>query len=619
MVFSVTGAMATSSGSPLGVSYSEWIDAPPDTGAAIATDNSGALYLLSKGTTSSVTKLSANGKTIVWRNQLGFPATAMAVDPNGGVYVVPARQSGDNSVYVAKLGASGAGLAWKTPAGFSALSAPVLAADSQGRAYVAAQYTTNNFITETADVVRLSPDGSGVDYTARVMGIPTSVAVDPSGAAFVAGTETNAAGVNTGFLARVAPDGSAGFYSILPLGLSQTVAVDANGNVVVFGLGIVQRMDSSGAVTLSTTAGGHAGTNFALDSTGNAYVTVVTNKLYAVKNTLATCGFDPSTMPPGYEELLTVVAPDGSLLQTTYIPGGDNLGSPLIATGPNSTVFLVATAGPSFAPTQTGPFPAGTSGSSYLSSLSPNAGERTYPLACVGSSASLVIGAMAPGELVTLFGNGLGPQQGIATQATPQSPYPTQAANVQVTFDGTPAPLLWVQDAQINVVAPWSLSPGRKTEVCVSYNAVQTNCLNWPVVQTAPAVFTVDGIHAAALNQDGTINSADNPAPLGSIVSVFATGLGPIAPPQANGTLVGVPLPTNVLTVGVEADFTIGIPFGVAVTTPFDVKYAGPAPSLVAGASQINFQVGEFPSYGAVYLNLASTYSPGFEVYIAGQ
>jgi uncharacterized protein (TIGR03437 family) len=237
----------------------------------------------------------------------------------------------------------------------------------------------------------------------------------------------------------------------------------------------------------------------------------------------------------------------------------------------------------------------------------------------VGSSASLVIGAMAPGELVTLFGNGLGPQQGIATQATPQSPYPTQAANVQVTFDGTPAPLLWVQDAQINVVAPWSLSPGRKTEVCVSYNAVQTNCLNWPVVQTAPAVFTVDGIHAAALNQDGTLNSADNPAPLGSIVSVFATGLGPIAPPQANGTLMGLPLPTNVLTVGVEADFTIGIPFGVAVTTPFDVKYAGPAPSLVAGASQINFQVGEFPSYGAVYLNLASTYSPGFEVYIAGQ
>ena len=292
MVFSVTGAMATSSGFPLGVNYSEWIDAPPATGAAIATDNSGALYLLSKGTTSSVTKLSASGKTIVWRNQLGFPATAMAVDPNGGVYVVPARQPGDNSVYVARLGASGAGLAWKTPAGFSALSAPVLAADSQGRAYVAAQYTTNNFITETADVVRLSPDGSGVDYTARVMGIPTSVAVDPSGAAFVAGTETNAAGVNTGFLARVAPDGSAGFYSILPLGLSQTVAVDANGNVVVFGFGVVQRMDSSGAVTLSTTAPGQVGRGqgFALDAAGNAYITGDRIEVYPVKNSLATCG-----------------------------------------------------------------------------------------------------------------------------------------------------------------------------------------------------------------------------------------------------------------------------------------------------------------------------------------
>ena len=161
--------------------------------------------------------------------------------------------------------------------------------------------------------------------------------------------------------------------------------------------------------------------------------------------------------------------------------------------------------------------------------------------------------------------------------------------------------------------------PGSPRRSVSLYNNVKTNCLTWPVVQAAPAVFTVDGVHAAALNQDGTINSADNPAPLGSIVSVFATGLGPIAPPQANGMLVGLPLPANVLTVGVEADFTIGIPFGVAVKTPFDVKYAGPAPSLVAGASQINFQVGEFPSYGAIYLNLASTYSPGFEVYIAGQ
>jgi uncharacterized protein (TIGR03437 family) len=452
-----------------------------------------------------------------------------------------------------------------------------------------------------------------------VMGVPTSIAVDQSGAAFVAGTETNAQGVNTGFLAQVAPDGSAGFYSILPLGLSQTVALDANGNVVVFGSGVVQRTDSTGAVTLSTTVGGSSGVQFALDAAGNAYVTVVTNELYAVKNSLATCGFDPSVAPPGYAELLTVAAPDGSILQTTYIPGGNNLGSPLIATGPNSTVFVAATAGPGFAPTQAGPFPAGTSGSIFLSSLSPNAGAQTYPLACVGNSASLATGAVAPGEIVTLFGNGLGPQQGIQTQATAQTAYPSYASNVEVTFDGTPAPLLWVQDAQINAVAPWSLTPGQTTQVCVSYNHANTNCLAWPVVQTAPAVFTVDGTYAAAVNQDGSINSASNPAAVGSIVSVWATGLGPIAPPQADGTLVEFPLPKNVVAVGVMASYPLGIPFPIQENQPFAVSYEGPAPYMVAGAGQINFQVGSFPSYGAIYVTLPSSQSPGFEVYIAGQ
>ncbi len=66
---------------------------------------------------------------------------------------------------------------------------------------MAAQYITNNFITRTADVVRLNAAGSGVDSTAQVMGMPASIAVNQSGATFVAGTETNAQGVNTGFLA----------------------------------------------------------------------------------------------------------------------------------------------------------------------------------------------------------------------------------------------------------------------------------------------------------------------------------------------------------------------------------------------------------------------------------
>jgi hypothetical protein len=114
-------------------------------------------------------------------------------------------------------------------------------------------------------------------------------------------------------------------------------------------------------------------------------------------------------------------------------------------------------------------------------------------------------------------------------------------------------------------------------------------------------VFTVDGVHALAVNQDGTVNSADNPAPVGSIVSVWATGLGPIAPAQADGTLVGLPLPNNVLPVVVEALTPVfepcnpgmgPLPCPIAPSyTGFDVAYAGPAPNSVAGVSQINFTV----------------------------
>jgi uncharacterized protein (TIGR03437 family) len=155
---------------------------------------------------------------------------------------------------------------------------------------------------------------------------------------------------------------------------------------------------------------------------------------------------------------------------------------------------------------------------------------------------------------------------------------------------------------------------GPTTQVCVTYNNVQTNCLFWPVAQTAPGVFTVDGVHAAAVNQDGTINSANNPAPAGSLVSVWATGLGPITPPQADGTLVGFPLPTDVLQAAVGSITAIGIGGPFTIFTPFVMTYEGPAPYQVAGTSQINFK----PASGSIYVEVGSTTSPAFQVYVAG-
>ncbi len=619
--------MAAQPGFLLGPDYSEWLY--PNAGEMkIATDGSGALYILSvfPGTSLTspsvfrVTKLSADGKTILWENDLGFATDQIAVDPSGGVYVLSSISAvaplvpPATSLFVAKLTADGGGIAWKTqvPNLPQYVPEPVLAVDPQGRAYVAGESDASNAV---GAVVRLKADGSGIDYIAKVAGYPTAIAVDASGGAFVAGSAVSQADVSSSFLARLAPDGSAGFYSTLPATIyGIVVAVDPQGNAVIYRStgnegGVLQRFDSTGAVKLSRPGPKSFFPALAVDAAGNMYVTGSTEYLTPVRNSLATCGLD----------LLSVFAPDGSVLQTTYIPGGFNSGA-LVAIGANSNVFVVDRAEVGFTPSETGPFPPvppanpGYATTAFLWRLSPNANAQTFPLACLGNAATYTDSLMgtAPGMMVSLFGNGLGPQQGIQTQATLQTPFPTQAGNVEVTFDGKPAPLLWVQDAQINALAPWSLTPGQTTQVCVSYQNVKTNCLTVLVAGSSPGVFTIDGVHAAALNQDGTINSADHPAPVGSIISVFATGLGPIKPAQDDGTLVGFPLPTNVARVAVQAIQVITGPFGGGTTiTPFVVTYAGPAPFLVAGTSQINFQVVKY----AGEILVAS--SNGFQIYVA--
>ena len=521
----------------LGVDYSEF--APPST-SALATDSSGALYLVSQcqsgaaPVASCVTKISADGKTILWQNSLGFAiysGTAAAVDPNGGVYVA-GYQVANSALFIAKLNVAGTGLAWKTSMNLGLSGNSAFTADSQGRTYAA----------NGSEVIRLNATGTAVDYTAQIAGSVTSLAVDGTGAAFVTGNST--AGP---FLARLAPDGSAGFYTHLSnAGQAGTVAIDPTGTAVTLtraadGTLTLQHFNSSGAPTLSTLVGTTTATqnaaSFFLDAAGNAYITGSSylyndgySYLSSTRNSLATCGSGSVN-----SDWLRVLAPDGSLLQGTYLPpGGDAstgiVDAPLIVAGPNATIFVAHSSGSSFAPSQAGPFAANTSGTGlipyYLSRLSPHANAPIASLACLGSAATYTTGPISPGELVTLFGSGLGPQQGLQPQATLDSPFPTQAAGVQVSFDGTLAPLLSVQDSQINVVVPWSVTPGKTTQVCVSYNGQVTNCLTWPVEQTSASVFTLDGVHAA-LNQDGSVNSAVNPAAYGSIVSVFVTGRAP--------------------------------------------------------------------------------------------
>ncbi len=561
----------------LGLDYTEWA---PANVARVATDNSGNIYILTKQ--SVVAKLSPDGETLVWQVTLGYSASLMTVDASGDAYVAafqaPTTQPASGTLSIEKFDTTGHAL-WTWDSGPGQTLPTGFAADASGRTYVIGR--KNGFTDGFAGtVLRVNAAGTGTDYEVTLPALPTSLAAANDGSAFVAGLADH----SVLFLTRFAPDGSPGFFSTTADPQTDAwpaVAVDSNGEEVLYTTGQLQRFDENGVLTLSKNLPAwSANTQTVLvDSAGNAYIGGWTTGIYPVLNSLAPCG----------AQMLSVVARDGTILQTTYVPGvSTNYGIPIIASSPNSGVLVVGTADPDFSPSQTGPFQAN---GTVLVHMSPNVNAPVLPLACVGNSASYQAGSVAPGEMVTLLGTGLGPQQGVQGEASLSQPFPTALQNVQVTFDGKAAPLLWVQDAQINAVAPWSLTPGQNTRVCVSTGAITSNCLTEAVAQTSPGVFTVDGINAAALNQDGTVNSPAHPAKIGSIVTVFATGLGPIAPAQNDGSLVNIPLPSNTLSTQVVlTGFPTGIG-GATINVPLKVTYAGPAPFLVAGASQINFQV----------------------------
>lgn len=206
-------------------------------------------------------------------------------------------------------------------------------------------------------------------------------------------------------------------------------------------------------------------------------------------------------------------------------------------------------------------------------------------LSCTLSAAGLQgPGEVAPGEILTLVGAGLGPRGGAAFRLV-NGGVPRELEGTRVLFDGQPAPVLYAQNGQVNAIAPYSLIPGATVTIEVEYNGMR---LGTPltVANARPRIFTVDGSgsgYAAALNQDGSINSPQNPAQPGSVISLFLTGTGLAATPLREGEVA--------TTIGTAplANFrfltTVGTTAGVFLVT----DYAGLAPGLINSVTQVTF------------------------------
>jgi uncharacterized protein (TIGR03437 family) len=134
-----------------------------------------------------------------------------------------------------------------------------------------------------------------------------------------------------------------------------------------------------------------------------------------------------------------------------------------------------------------------------------------------------------------------------------------------------------------------------------------------------PGVFTIPpqtrNGQAAALNQDGTLNSGTNPAQPGSIVSVYMTGAGLMTTALTDGQLgpLQPPYPTPVL--GISAVVGPGCyPFAPVPTScvAASLLFVGQAPGLIAGLVQVNLQVPagapSGPNSLVIYVGAYATY-----------
>lgn len=189
-------------------------------------------------------------------------------------------------------------------------------------------------------------------------------------------------------------------------------------------------------------------------------------------------------------------------------------------------------------------------------------------------------GMVAPGEVVSIFGVNLGPVDGVAA---PAGAWPTTLGGTSVTINGAAVPIGYTSSFRVDVQVPFTVAPGTNITGQISFNNQSSVGASVPVVATVPGIYTSSTGGAGpvkAINQNGALNSTSNPAPKGSVIVVYASGLGAVNPAIAAGT---APPNSPLSIVAAEVGAFIG---GAAAT----VQFAGLAPGS-PGVYQLNIQV----------------------------
>jgi len=197
--------------------------------------------------------------------------------------------------------------------------------------------------------------------------------------------------------------------------------------------------------------------------------------------------------------------------------------------------------------------------------LTVRAGAAPAPeITGVVNAASSQSGAVAPNEIVSLYGKNLACAEG-----------------PKVLINDAPATILAATGTQVNFVFP-SILPVSQAALRFRCGSVSAGPQSLAVAPYTPGLFMGQGMQVAAFNEGYAINGTGAPAARGSVLVLFGTGFGVLGATDESG-LQWLSVPPAVTVGGLAAE----------------VLFAGAVPGL-PGVTQINIRIPRNAPAGAV-------------------
>nr|MDQ2901390.1 SBBP repeat-containing protein [Acidobacteriota bacterium] len=523
-------------------------------------------------------------------------ALALALDPQGNVYITGATSSTDLQTSNTAFQRSNAG-------GFDAFVAKF---DPQGNAQFGTYF------------------GGGADD--RGYGI----VADSGGNVFLTGsTDSNnfplsnagqisRAGNTDAFITKMDPSGSTLLFSSYLGGgdndIAQAIALDSGGNVYIAGNtassdfptvpGSYQTSYQGGATDIfvtkiqpdgrsrlaySTYVGSHGddfANGIAVDGSGQVYITGSTNS----DQFPVTADAQQMTRAGASDVVVVKLDQQGrALLYSTFLGGGNDETGRAVAVDGTGNIYVTGI-------TASNNFPAtgqsvqsrygGGNTDAFVAKISFPTTPPTINAGGVANGGSFVANQVSPGSLFSIFGTNFVTSAVSATT----TPLPTSLGGISVTVNGIAAPLVYVGTNQINAQLPYEIQPGNATLV-VNGPGGSSASMSFAVQVAAPGIFTANG-RAVAQNQDFSLNTPSNPVKVGSVIVVYFTGTGPLNNSVPTGAVApGISNATSSLSAtigGANANLTyVGLTPGFVGLGQANIV----VPSLNTGDQPVNLTI----------------------------